>query len=272
MGNNKLLARALAALIVLVPIAIFGCTYFALGRWPNYLFSEIDTAGLYDMEKRLFGIATAAGRLTPNEFFAAHHCAVADVMAGCFYLLWVPLPVVYALVLLWRGHGELALRLTSAFLLVNLVGFAGYYIHPAAPPWYVMQHGFEPVLGTPGNVAGFARFDALLHTQLFHGIYGKNANVFAAVPSLHAAYNPVALYYALKVKGNRVWQTVLAIVAAGICFSAVYSGHHYIIDVTLGLLTAALGLALFEGVLLRLPVLLRLYKALGDNLSQRFLP
>lgn len=251
--------RLCACLIVLVPIAVFGCTYFALGRWPNYLFNDIDTAGVYGLEKRLFGIATAVGTMTPNEFFAAHHCAAADVLAGLFYLCWVPLPVLYALVLLWQGHCSLALRLTSAFLLVNLIGFAGYYIHPTAPPWYVMQHGFEAVIGTPGNVAGFARFDALLHTQLFHGIYGKNANVFAAIPSLHAAYNPVALFYAMKVSRNRAWQCVLATVAVGICVSAVYSGHHYVIDVTLGLVTAALGLLLFERVVLRIPAVARLY-------------
>ena len=36
------------------------------------------------------------------------------------------------------------------------------YIHPAAPPWYAMNYGFEPILDTPGNVAGLGRFDELL--------------------------------------------------------------------------------------------------------------
>jgi hypothetical protein len=82
------------------------------------------------------------------------------------------------------------------FLLVNLIGFAGYYIHPAAPPWYAMNYGFEPILDTPGNVAGLGRFDELLGCSIFNSIYGRNANVFAAVPSLHAAYMVVALAYA----------------------------------------------------------------------------
>ena len=61
------------------------------------------------------------------------------------------------------------LRFAMVFLLVNLIGFAGYYIHPAAPPWYAMNYGFEPILDTPGNVAEEEGFDELLgcfHLQL----------------------------------------------------------------------------------------------------------
>ena len=54
------------------------------------------------------------------------------------------------------------LRFSMVFLLVNLFGFAGYYIYPAAPPWYAMHSGFEPILDTPGNVAGLGRFAELL--------------------------------------------------------------------------------------------------------------
>ena len=46
------------------------------------------------------------------------------------------------------------LHFALVFLLINLVGFTFYYIHPAAPPWYVALHGFEAVPGTPGDVAG----------------------------------------------------------------------------------------------------------------------
>lgn len=63
------------------------------------------------------------------------------------------------------------------FLFVNLIGFAGYYIHPAAPPWYAINYGFEPILNTPGNVAGLGRFDAFFGVTIFDSIYGRNANV-----------------------------------------------------------------------------------------------
>ena len=254
--------------LALTPWLIFACSYDWMRLLPNYEVNPIDVRGLYDAEKALFGIGAEGARQIPGEYFAQHHCGLADFMAGLFYLCWVPLPVIYALVLQWQGHGDLAIRLTSAFLIVNLVGFAGYYIHPASPPWYVIEYGFMPVVNTPGNVGGFEHFDRLLHTGIFHSIYGKNANVFAAIPSLHAAYNPIALFYAMKVRDNRLWQTVLAVVSAGIWFSAVYSCHHYIIDVTLGVLTTIIGIALFESILLRIPQVNTAYIRLSAWLSR----
>ena len=45
-----------------------------------------------------------------------------------------------------------------------------------------MNYGFKAVLNTPGNVAGLGRWDEMTGLHVFHGLYGKNANVFAAVP------------------------------------------------------------------------------------------
>ena len=137
------------------------------------------------------------------------------------------------------------------FLLVNWIGFVGYYAHPAAPPWYVMHYGFTPVLNTLGEVAGLGRFDELIGVSLFHGIYCHSSNVFAAVPSLHAAYVFSAFLYAVIGKCHRCVQGLLLFISAGIWFAAVYTSHHYIIDILLGILTAFAGVGFFELVLLR---------------------
>lgn len=251
-------------LTVGTPFIIFGIIYFMLGLWPNYMFNDIDVRGVYGLEKQLFGITTATGMVTPCEYFCINHHAVMDIFSGLFYLLWIPSPVIYALILQLTGHSKVAIHLSSAFLIANLIGFIGYYIYPAAPPWYVMQHGFEPILGTPGNVAGFQNFDELTGIPIFANIYNKNANVFAAIPSLHAAYNVVAFLYAIKVPTHRWWQGFIGIVAVGIWFSAVYSGHHYIIDVLLGILTAVAGVWVFEKLLMRISPVARLYdKVIG---------
>jgi len=241
--------RIIRFLAALSPYLLFGLIYNSMRYCPNYLFGDIDTAGVYNLEKQLFGIISDGVLLTPNEFFHLHHWAVTDILSGMFYLCWVPLPVFYTIWLYATGHRRLSFQLSCGFLFVNLIGFCGYYIHPTAPPWYVMEYGFTPILDTPGHVAGFANFDSLLHINLFHSIYSGNANVFAAIPSLHAAYCPIALYYALKVKDNQTWIAILATVSVGIWFSAVYSGHHYIIDVLLGILTTIIGLAIFDGII-----------------------
>ena len=237
--------------LALTPWLVFACSYDGMRFLPNYEVNPIDTRGIYEAEKSLFGIGTAAGTLIPGEWFNLHNCAFADFMAGFFYLCWVPVPLGFAIYLYLKGKREMYLRFSLAFLFVNLVGFVGYYIHPAAPPWYVIEHGFTPVLNTPGSVAGLGRFDALVGAPVFHSIYCNNSNVFAAVPSLHAAYMLVATIYAVISRQNKLCIGIFAFICMGIWWTAVYSTHHYIIDVLLGILTTIVALLILERLLLR---------------------
>ena len=171
--------------VALLPFAIFGISYDWMRICPNYEVNPIDVAGLYNLEKSLFGVMDNGVLVTPCEYFAVHHWAVADVFAGIFYLCWVPVPILFGLCLYFKKERKTYLRFALVFLFVNLIGFAGYYIHPAAPPWYAINYGFEPILNTPGNVAGLGRFDEIFGVTIFDSIYGRNANVFAAVGVCH---------------------------------------------------------------------------------------
>jgi len=238
--------------VALIPFIVFGLSYDWMRVYPNYMVNAIDVEDLYNLEKQWFGIKIGSEILIPNEYFARHYSSVMDFFAGIFYLTWVPVPILFGVYLYFKKQRAIYLQFALVFLLVNLIGFTGYYIHPAAPPWYAMEYGFEPILNTPGNTAGLGRFDALLGVSIFDSIYGRNANVFAAVPSLHSAYMVVALFYAIKNKSNLFITITLTILMLGIWFTAVYSYHHYIIDVLLGVLCALLGIALFELVLMKL--------------------
>jgi len=231
---------------VMLPWLVFACSYDALRLFPNYTFNDIDIRTLYDAEKALFGIVSDGVRMIPGEYFARHHHAAADFLAGIFYLCWVPVPLGFAFWLALTGKRREAARFSWAFLTVNLVGFCGYYLHPAAAPWYVMQHGFEAVEGTLSSSAGLARWDAMTGTRVFHFLYGQNSNVFAAVPSLHAAYVFTAFIYAWKFRAGKAVTAVFAVITLGIWWTAVYTGHHYVIDVLLGILTALIGTGLTE--------------------------
>lgn len=240
-----------------LPWFLFGILYDSMRLYPNYMVNDIDVAGLYQAEKSLFGITASSGTelqaiadhshtMIPGEYFKAHHCAAADFMAGLFYLCWVPVPIAFALYLYLKKQRQWFARFSWAFLLVNVIGFVGYYIYPAAPPWYAMNYGFEPILHTPGNVAGLGRWDEMTGLPVFHSLYGKNANVFAAVPSLHAAYMLLTTIYAVLSHQRRPLIALFAFICLGIWWTAVYSGHHYIIDVTLGILTTLVGVLLME--------------------------
>lgn len=237
--------------VALLPFILFGISYDWMRVYPNYQVNPIDVEGLYNLEKSWFGIRENGAVLIPSEYFALHHWPAADFLAGLFYLCWVPVPIAFGIWLYLVKDRSLYLRYSMVFLFVNLIGFAGYYIHPAAPPWYAINYGFDAVLNTPGNTAGLARFDELTGLSIFQSIYGRNANVFAAVPSLHAAYMVVALVYAL-IKKCRTWVIILfATIMLGIWWTAVYTSHHYIIDVSLGILCALTGILIFEKGLMK---------------------
>jgi membrane-associated phospholipid phosphatase len=65
------------------------------------------------------------------------------------------------------------------------------------------------------------------------------------MPSLHAAYPLIVFFYAMKYKLG--WMKgVFAIIMFGIWFSAIYTSHHYVLDVLAGIGCAVTGIALFQ--------------------------
>ena len=226
---------------------IFGILYDLMKLYPNYKVSPVDIEGIYNFEKLLFGIKTGGHVYIPLEYIANYQNKVLDFLMGIFYINWVPVPLAFAF-WLYKKDKRQFLNFSLTFLLVNLIGFSFYYIHPAAPPWYVEKHGFILNLNIHGDTAGLENFDKLINFPLFASIYSRNSNVFAAIPSLHCAYPVIVLYFAFKSQMKQaIW--LLVIFMLGIWFAAVYSGHHYIIDVVFGIICAVFGIWIFRKLL-----------------------
>jgi hypothetical protein len=224
---------------------VFWIIFDFMKAFPNYRYNIVHIESIYQAEKTLFGIKSADGTvLTPNEFWLSHTRPFLDILAGLFYLCWIPLPLAFGGYLFYKDR-ETFFRFALTFLLVNLLGFVIYYGYPAAPPWYVQQYGFGFNPHTPGNTAGLGRFDHLLHVSVFSGLYAKSSNVFAAMPSLHASYPLIVLYYGIKSRlglANLLFGTIMV----GIWFAAVYSSHHYVLDVLAGITCGLTGISLFN--------------------------
>ncbi|MCK9290374.1 MAG: phosphatase PAP2 family protein [Bacteroidales bacterium] len=239
-GNEKTRKFILGFSIFMV----YWIAYDSMRILPNYKISPVHIQEPYLLEKSLFGISLKGVVYTPNEYLAIVHTAFLDVVTGLFYLNWVPIPLAFGIYLYYKNK-HLFTHYSLVFLLANLLGFVIYYLYPAAPPWYVDLYGFDLYTNVQGNSAGLARFDAITGVPVFASLYNKNANVLAAIPSLHAAYPVIVLYYGLQKKLG--WVNVLFVLfMLGIWFSAVYSGHHYVIDVLLGALVALVTLGLFN--------------------------
>ena len=97
------------------------------------------------------------------------------------------------------------MRFVWIFVAANFVGFACYYVYPAAPPWYVADHGFAVDMSVRASAAGALRFDRLIGLPLMQGFYGKSADVFGAIPSLHVVYPFLSMIYAWPLRRFRPW-------------------------------------------------------------------
>lgn len=212
--------------------------------FPNYNYNAVHIGDLYNHEKSIFGIMLNGKLITPNEYFAITGTTFLNIVTGLFYLCWIPVPLSFAAYLFFTRKREF-LYFALTFLLVNLLGFVVYYVYPAAPPWYIQEHGFTFHPLTMASTGGLAKFDSFFHINLFKSIYAKGSNVFAAMPSLHSAYPIIVVYYAFK---NRlVWvKYVFVAVMLGIWFTAVYASHHYVLDVIAGIICAIIGISLFN--------------------------
>lgn len=219
--------------------------------FPNYDYNPVHIVQLHGAEKAIFGIRHNGQLLTPNEFWLQHTHPFLDVLSGLLYLCWIPVPLAFAGWLFFADK-KMFLEFAFTFVFVNMIGFIIYYIYPAAPPWYIQEHGTHFILNTRASSAGLQRFDDFFQVGIFKGIYQKSSNVFAAMPSLHSSYPLIVLYYGLRKKIG--WLNyVFTFIMVGIWFSAVYSSHHYLLDVIAGASCATVGILFFQRGLLRMP-------------------
>ena len=238
----------------LLPLLLVAVVYDSQRIYADYIRGPIHVREPYDFDKYFFGINTAEGRLTPNEWWQKHTFAILDLYTGFFYLAFISIYVFISMYFcFWlpkKGTAKhkpewfknQAYRPMWAFFWVNVLGYSTYYWFAAAPPWYVAAHGLGPAdLTVAASAAGALRFDALLGTHFFTGMYGRAADVFGAVPSLHVAYPLQSIYYAYRYGAARGFAIFFY---ASMCFSAVYLNHHYILDILWGS-TYAISVCLF---------------------------
>jgi membrane-associated phospholipid phosphatase len=155
--------------------------------------------------------------------------------ASPFFALFIVIAAYFQFSAAWRlppAAGRVRYAPSWAFFWVNMLGYSTYYWYPAAPPWYVATYGFGPPrMDVAASAAGGVRFDQILGTHFFTAMYGRAADVFGAIPSLHVAYPLLAVYFAHRFGALRTLCWGFYVV---MCFSAVYLNHHYVLDVIWG--------------------------------------
>jgi membrane-associated phospholipid phosphatase len=229
----------------MAPLPAAGAVYEML-RGLFHHRGSVHVGDLFQAEARWFSVSTASGPRALSEVLSQATSPWLDALCGATYFLFLVEVLAVSSYLFFARSRARALELTLGFFFVNVVGWLIWIVYPAAPPWYVDQHGMGPaVLDVVSSPAGLSRVDAWLGLPLATTFYSKSANVFGAMPSLHMAY--ATLTACVAARGGGWLRHSTLIYAASMALSAVYLRHHYILDVLAGV-----ALALGVGLVVRL--------------------
>lgn len=150
------------------------------------------------------------------------------------YLIHFINPILYILYLVLKRPGYhyfwkfvLSFGLTCSFSILIESSY------PTGPPWYY--------LGFP-NEAKFYLVDHLFHFKVFHTLYGLNKLICGAFPSLHVGWPTVIAMNGIVHPYFGI--TYVTLIAS----AAVYSRHHWIIDIVFGL-GISIGMSLLAKVI-----------------------
>ena len=225
----------------LLPILVTGIGYDCV-RYARALWVTPDRVLSCSFRAAERAILPLRGGTTLPEWFMSHHVAAADLAAAVPYFAFVYVAIGYAVWLRFRDPRKMSL-FAWAFAFANWISFVVWIAVPVAPPWYVHAHGCAVSLAAVPSPAGLSRVDALLGFSYFAHFYARAASVFGALPSMHCAFPMLGLLTAWRDAGRK--ERALHVgYAAWMAASAVYLGHHWVIDVVAGWTTAVAGVLL----------------------------
>lgn len=223
------------------PFIVFWVAYDMMRGVADSMRGYVFIAEPYDLERHLFGWLT--GSMVPAFYLQQFQFEnwgeplkiFLDVFSAGFYVLHFIAP----LLLGWFFWHTLNERrnyyvYVYTFTVLNIMALITFMMLPAAPPWYVLHHGFEqPSAEALDSAGALVNFDKLIGRNYLQSLWNTfNSNYFAAIPSLHAGYPTVIALFIWIRFGGLTW----LFFAYPLCawFSAVYLNQHYIIDLIIG--------------------------------------
>lgn len=213
-----------------------GGTLFDLPRWvTNNGTARAHLSEPIDLDKALFGGHVPTVWLQQHLFDpgTAHWY---DVLAIPVYMSHFLVSLVVA-VALWCVSYPRYRRYLAALVTLTVMTLVTYVLVPAAPPWMAALNGRLPEVHRVVQESIVTLGGSTLGSAVERG--AAYSNPVAALPSLHAAIPMMLLL--LFFREARVWvRVVLVAYALTMACVLVYGGEHYVTDVLLGWLYAAL--------------------------------
>lgn len=230
----------------------------ALGRGKQFIFDFLPFLLLFFAYEVMRGFAAKTGfpthDISPLEaaLFFGHQPVLAlqsslynpdridwlDVTALYLYFMHFVVPVAVGFVF-WLNSRALYWRYAAALLLLSFLAFVTYLFFPSTPPWLQFPEQVHKV--TNETVVKLGHGLDYFISPIYHNF---NPNAYAAFPSLHAAYPLLAAIYAWS--RHRRLAMLLIVWTAGVWFSIVYLGEHYVVDALDGVIYLVVAAVIVE--------------------------
>jgi membrane-associated phospholipid phosphatase len=170
-----------------------------------------------------------------RRFFNPNHLHVWDYAAWAVYTSHFFVSYIVAAVL-WKRRHDRFRRFIRLFVGLTFVGYVGYVLYPAMPPWMSSWHHLT---GGPVYRVVPVVWDHL-GIRSAAAIFTKGSaydNDVAAMPSLHAAYPMLLLLFFWS--GARRWvRALLVAYVLAMAITLVYAGEHFVADEVAGWICA----------------------------------
>lgn len=187
---------------------------------------------LYKIDMAVFGVE-------PTVWVSRFYNGVlTDWMALC-YALYLPVPMVLATALTWRGRRTDFRELATAVMLNMCVGFLVFLIFPAGPPRYY-DLPFDPP-----------------HISSFFGLYEYQQGAWdtadplrtrSAFPSLHCSLGLITLAFSRRYgdavfpRRPRLFFWICVPLVVSLWLSTIYLRHHWVPDIAAGLILGVISI------------------------------
>lgn len=244
------------ALVFFIYAAYNKTTRRFIGDWGPFVFIFLSFEALYGIvgglnfaphvtepimaDLRLFGsIPTVVlQQLYRSDFL--------DYLGAFFYSLHLVAPVVFGFVL-WKYSPKNFRKYTLALAIGTYSALVTFLVYPVAPPWY----GVNIAYGANTVTRILFHLNSNAGNSFFRTIFDYiSSDPYAAFPSLHAMFPWLISLFALKIKKTKALP--ILIFPAGVWFSAVYLGEHYVVDVMGGIIYATCAFLLVEKLVPRI--------------------
>lgn len=236
LGLSAFGPRSRAFLSDITPYVLVALGYDMV-RYARRLFvtpARVLGCGLRDFELSTFAVAPGT---TLQDWFQRHHTPFWDVVFAVPYTVFAYLALIYSAYLYFVDRPRMRRYLWS-FAIANFISFVIWMVLPAAPPWYIREHGCQISMNALPSAAGLLRVDQLFGMHYYENLYSRASSVFGAMPSMHCAYPMLGLLTAWR---KATWKTkpIHVLYALTMFVGSNYLDHHWLWDGIAGVALAA---------------------------------